>query len=230
MREPDTAAAAGRTHGEQTDSGSYASHGFFPRLGLLPGAGTLELGGRIVREYHSSVPNEIDHPGSGDRAESRTSLAPAQPADRADDALIHVVGAVDDDRPREGLVVESLVESVQPKRKSVLSLVRLTRDERPEAGLIAPGPIRKGPSDVVAGISTVGHQLMLEHLSALDIEHPESPLAREEAVIDDSEKLARRTTLGRRARVGREREIEDLAPQPCGSGDGLQSGCRRGIA
>src|SRR5688500_9242018 len=91
MREPDTAAAAGRTHGEQTDSGSYASHGFFPRLGLLPGAGTLELGGRIVREYHSSVPNEIDHPGSGDRAESRTSLAPAQPADRADDALIHVV-------------------------------------------------------------------------------------------------------------------------------------------
>src|SRR5918999_512414 len=114
----------------------------------------------------------VDHLGSDLLGERRAAQAPADAALGASLLRADVPGAVHDDVARLGEIVEAFVEPAELERVAVATLVGAAGQEQAEAGLVAVRLVREARGVVGAAAAAVRHQLVVEDLAALEIEHP----------------------------------------------------------
>jgi len=104
---------------------------------------------------------------------------------------------MDDDFPLHTVVVNALLQAVQPQRQTVLPDVGVARKEGPEAAHEAVGCVREPHGLIVATVLPMGRQFFEQDARVYQIEYPHAPLGGGLGVVNNREYICANFRAGR---------------------------------
>ncbi len=131
---------------------------------------------RIILEHQLPAFQSVHHFAYDILAYRRTAMAAADTAVITDPGGIHVVGAVYNNRPLPGKVVETRFKTIEAKRIPVRSTVTFAGFEQTDAGLVALRYVGEFSRTEIAGIFAMGHQLSQYQPTLRQIKYPQALL------------------------------------------------------
>src|SRR5580698_7458097 len=115
------------------------------------------------------------------------SPASSDPAFVPRDRVADVGGSMDDDFALHTVVVDALLQALQPQRQTVLPDVGVAREECSEAAHEAVGGVREPHCLIIAAVLPMGRQFLEQDARVYEIEYPHAPLGGGLGVVNNRE-------------------------------------------